>query len=226
MWQKYLGTIEAIVQRTDQAKPPKPKESVIFEAGGVAALLRITQKLGLLELMNEIVPKREQGPSLGHYMILAAINRALVPCSKVCIADWYEQTVLRRLWRFPKTVFSSKRFWDHMDVVSEISIDTIQKKLAPLIKQHFGLDGRVLLYDTTNFFTFIATTNDRCTVAKRGHSKAKRHDLRQVGLALLVTRDFQVPLFHRVYDGNIPDISLFPKLAKPTCTFAFFESSL
>ena len=214
VWQKYLGTIEAIVQRTDQTKPPKPKESVIFEAGGVAALLRITQQLGLLELMNEIVPKREQGPSLGHYLILAAINRALAPCSKVCIADWYEQTVLRRLWRFPKTVFSSQRFWDHMDMVSETSIDTIQKKLAPLIKQHFGLDGSVLLYDTTNFFTFIATTNDRCTVAKRGHSKAKRHDLRQVGLALLVTRDFQVPLFHRVYDGNIPDISIFPKLAK------------
>ena len=214
VWQKYLGTIEAIVQRTNQAKPPKPKESVIFEAGGVATLLRITQQLGLLELINEIVPKREQGPSLGHYMILAAINRALAPCSKVCIADWYEQTVLRRLWRFPKTVFSSQRFWDHMDMVSETSVDTIQKKLAPLIKQHFGLDGRVLLYDTTNFFTFIATTNGRCTVAKRGHSKAKRHDLRQVGLALLVTRDFQVPLFHRVYDGNIPDISLFPKLSK------------
>ncbi len=32
--QKYLGTIEAIVQRTDQAKPPKPKESIIFEAAG------------------------------------------------------------------------------------------------------------------------------------------------------------------------------------------------
>jgi len=214
VWQKYLGTIEAIVQRTEQSKPPKPKESVIFEAGGVAVLLRITRKLGLLELINEIVPKRKQGPSLGHYLVLAAINRALAPCSKVCIADWYEQTVLRRLWRFPKTAFSSQRFWDHMDMVSETSIDTIQKKLVPQIKQHFGLDGRVLLYDTTNFFTFLATTNDRCTVAKRGHSKAKRHDLRQVGLALLVTRDFQVPLFHRVYDGNIPDITLFPKIAK------------
>lgn len=214
VWQKYLGTIEAIVQRTDQAKPPKPKESVIFEAGGVAVLLRITQKLGLLELISEIVPKREQGPSPGHYLVLAAINRALAPCSKVCIADWYEQTVLRQLWHFPKTVFSSQRFWDHIDMVSETAITTIQKKLAALIKQHFGLDGRVLLYDTTNFFTFLATTNDRCTVAKRGHSKAKRHDLRQVGLALLVTREFQVPLFHRVYDGNIPDITLFPKIAK------------
>jgi transposase len=82
------------------------------------------------------------------------------------------------------------------------------------IRREFGLDGEVLLYDTTNFFTFLATTNDRCTVARRGHNKAKRHDLRQVGLALLVTKDFQVPLFHKVYDGNVPDVSLFPSLAQ------------
>ncbi|MFH1617311.1 MAG: IS1634 family transposase [Candidatus Margulisiibacteriota bacterium] len=51
-------------------------------------------------------------------------------------------------------------------------------------------------------------------MAQRGHSKAKRHDLRQVGLALLVTSEYQVPLFHRVYEGNIPDVSLFPQLVK------------
>jgi transposase len=49
-------------------------------------------------------------------------------------------------------------------------------------------------------------------LAQRGHSKQKRHDLRQVGLALLVTRDFQIPLFHHVYPGNVPDVSLFPQL--------------
>ena len=31
---------------------------------------------------------------------------------------------------------------------------------------------------------------------------------------MLVTRDFQVPLFHKVYDGNIPDVTLFRVLAK------------
>ncbi len=86
--------------------------------------------------------------------------------------------------------------------------------LAPRIRQEFCLDAQVLLYDTTNFFTFLSTVNDRCPLAKPGHSKAKRNDLRQVGLALLVTRDFQIPLFHKVYEGNTPDVSLFPDLAK------------
>ena len=214
VWQKYLGTLEAIVKRADGITPPKPKEAVIFEAGGVAALLGIAQHLGLVEIINAVTPKRNQGPSVGHYMVLAAINRALSPCSKLAIGDWYEQTVLRRLWRFRKKEFSSQRFWDHMDMVSEEVIDVVQDKLVRPIQQTFGLDGKVLLYDTTNFFTFLATTNDRCEVAQRGHSKAKRHDLRQVGLALLVTRTFQVPLFHRTYPGNVPDVSLFPKLAK------------
>jgi transposase len=214
VWQKYLGTIDAIVQRAEKARPAKPKESVIFEAGGVAALLRIAQRLKVDQIINEVVPKRKQGPTVGDYMLLAAINRAMAPRSKVEIGNWYEETVLRRLWRFPKTVFSSQRFWDHMDMVSEEAIDAIQDKLAVRIQQEFGIEAQTLLYDTTNFFTFLATTNDRCDVAQRGHSKAKRHDLRQVGLALLVTSEHQVPLFHRVYQGNVPDVSLFPTLAK------------
>jgi hypothetical protein len=170
VWQKYLGTVEAIVARTEGTKPPEPKEAVLFEAGGVGALTRIAQRLDLVDVIDREVPKREQGPRVSHYILLAALNRALAPCSKLAIGDWYEQTVLRRLWRFDKTAFSSQRFWDHMSRVSEEAIEAIQKALVTRIRREFGLDGAVLLYDTTNFFTFLATSNDRCTVAKRGHN--------------------------------------------------------
>jgi len=213
VWQKYLGTIDGLVKRAEEAAPPKPKEAVIFEAGGIAALVGIAQRLELFSLINAVVRKREQGATVGHYMLLAALNRALDPCSKLAIGDWYEQTVLRRLWRFPKSMFSSQRFWDHMDKVSEAAIDAIQGGVASRVRDAFGIDARVLLYDTTNFFTFLATGNGRAEFPQRGQSKAKRHDLRQVGLALLVTREFQIPLFHRVYAGNVPDVSLFPELA-------------
>ena len=214
VWQKYLGTVDAIVKRLAQTRPEKPHEAVLFEAGGVAALLRIAQRLDLPGVIDAAVPKREQGPSVSHYMVLAALNRALAPCSKLAIGEWYEQTVLRRLWRFEPTAFTSQRFWDHMSMVSEKAIEAIQVALAPHIRHEFGLDAEVLLYDTTNFFTFLSTANDRCALAQRGHSKAKRHDLRQVGLALLVTRDLQIPVFHKVYEGNVPDVSLFPNLAQ------------
>jgi len=213
VWQKYLGTLEAIVARTEGARPPAPREAVVFEAGGVAALLGIAQRLGLRELIDEVAPKREQGPSVGHYMVLAALNRALAPCSKAAIAEWYDETVLRRLWRFPKQAFASQRFWDHMGMLSEEAIRTIEARLLPRVRAIFGVAAPLLLYDTTNFFTFLASANDRSELARRGHSKAKRHDLRQVGLALLVSRDFQVPLLHHTYAGNVADVTLFPSLA-------------
>jgi len=214
VWQKYLGTVDAIVKRAADARPAEPAEAVIFELGGVAALLGIAQRLGLTELIDELVPKRDQGPSVGRYMVLAALNRALSPCSKMAIGDWYEGTVLRRLWGHPKAAFSSQRFWDHMGMVSEEAIGEVEERLLERISSEFGLDPSLLLYDTTNFFTFLATTNDRAGLPQRGHSKAKRHDLRQVGLALMVTKDYRVPLLHRVYPGNVPDVTLFPEISK------------
>ena len=211
-WQKYLGTVEGIIRMAEGAEPESPREVDIFELGGAAALYGIAQRLGLEQLIDEVVPKREQGPSVGRYMLLAAINRALAPCSKLAIGEWYSQTVLKRLWRHPSSAFSSQRFWDHMDMVSEEAMAEMEERLASRIVSVFGLSESLLLYDTTNFYTFIATTNGRAGLPARGHSKAKRHDLRQVGLALLVSRDFGVPLLHRLYAGNIPDVSLFPAL--------------
>jgi len=173
VWQKYLGTLEAILNRAEVSKPPKPKHTVIFQAGGIAALLRITQRLKLLHLINEVAPKREQGPTVGHYIILATLNRALEPLSKLAMGNWYEQTVLRRLWGFHKSAFTSQRFWDHMDRLSEQDIEDIQEQLVTHIEKAFGIDARILLYDTTNFFTFLATTNDRSDLAQRGHSKTE-----------------------------------------------------
>ncbi len=214
VWQKYLGILDSILQRLDQTKPAAPKEAVLFEAGGIAALLRMAQRLKVIDLIDECVPKRKQGPSVGHYMALAALNRALAPCSKLAIGEWYEQTILRRLWRYPKSAFSSQRFWDHMDLMSEEVIERVEEELVRRVEREFGLDSRVLLYDTTNFFTFLATSNERANLPARGNSKAKRHDLRQVGLALMVTREDQIPVLHHVYEGNIPDVTLFPMISR------------
>ncbi len=125
--------------------------------------------------------------------------------------DWYEGTILFRLWKYPKEDFNSQRFWDHMDLFSEENINEIQEKIVTHMKSAFKIDPKVLLYDTTNFFSYIATNNMRNTIAQRGRQKQKRNDLRQVGLALLVSDEFQIPLFHRTYQGNLADHGLFPK---------------
>lgn len=214
IWQKYLGSVDAILQKYRETAPVKPSETALFEAGGVAALLKFADRLDLINLVNEIVPSKEQGPSLGHYIVLAALNRALDPSSKLQIGDWYRNTVLQRLWGFPAKAFTSQSYWNHMDRISTDAISKMQDRLATRIRQEFRIDTEALLYDTTNFFTYIATHNDRNEIAQRGRQKQKRHDLRQINLALLTTTDFQIPLFHTTYQGNIPDVSFFPEITE------------
>ena len=69
------------------------------------------------------------------------------------------------------------------------------------------------MLDATDFFTFIdsATPGD---LPRRGHSKQKRHDLRQVGLALLVSTDSCVPLSSLCYPGNMADSKSFAAVSK------------
>lgn len=47
--------------------------------------------------------------------------------------------------------------------------------------EHFKIDLRTLLFDATNFDTYI-DTQTLCELAQRGHAKSKRKDLRIVGL--------------------------------------------
>lgn len=211
VWQKYLGTFENL---TSDLSSIKPIESVISEAGGVATLFKIAERLDLVNLINKTYKKRNQGPSLGHYMVLAALNRVLDPCSKVMIGEWYDKTILRRIWKFDKSAFTSQRFWDHMDKLSSDSIEILQEQISKIVIKDFKIDPTALLYDTTNFFTYIDSSNQRCTIAKRGLNKQKRNDLRQVCLALVVTSDWQIPLFHRIYEGNRADRGIFPEIAK------------
>src|SRR5580692_164826 len=63
---------------------------------------------------------------------------------------------------------------------------------------------RMLTFDTTNFDTHIATATAG-KLARRGHAKSKRSDLRVVGLAILVSETGHVPLLHRTYPGNGSD---------------------
>lgn len=214
VWQKYLGTAEGILERMEMAKPPRPSEAVIFEIGAVAALSRTAERLGLVEIIDRRARKRNQGPSVGQYLLLAAINRAIEPRSKRRIGAWYETTALARWWGFSPKAFSSQRFWDNMDLVGEDEIRAIEEDVARSLVENFSLELDTLFYDTTNFFTYIDTFNERSTLAQRGKSKAKRNNLRLIGLALLVAERFHVPILHRTYAGNLHDAEQFKLYAR------------
>ena len=202
----YLGKIEDLVAAAEAARqPPQPQETVVAAFGDVVALWRVAERLEMLPLLDSTLPaKRNQGLSCGQYLLLAAINRAVAPTSKLQFAEWYRQTVLTRLLPADPAWLSSQNFWNHMDLVTADHIATFEQQMSRRLIERLQLDLRALVYDGTNFFTYI-NTRTPATLPQRGHNKQKRGDLRQVSLGLLVSTDFHIPLLHWVYAGNVVD---------------------
>ena len=202
-FQTYLG-------RADQLFGPTAKPLVrTFRYGAVAVLLQIARQLDVVATIDSVVGSRSN-PSVGEYLLLAALNRAAGdPCSKRAFADWYEHTSLKRLLPVPAAQLTSQRFWDAMDQVNATAVEQAFHRIAKRAVEVLEVHDSVVAFDTTNFFTYIASDNSRPRLPQRGHSKAKRHDLRQVGLALAVTQRDQLPLFQHIYAGNDNDATVF-----------------
>ena len=202
----YLGKIEDLVAAAEGARqPPQPLETEVAAFGDVAALWHIAERLELLSLLDSLLPaKRHQGLSCGQYLLLAAINRAVAPTSKLQFADWHRQTALTRLLPADPAWLSSQNFWNHMDLVTADHIAACEQHMSRRLIERLKLDLRALVYDGTNFFTYI-NTRTPVELPQRGHNKQKRGDLRQVSLGLLVSTDFHIPLLHWVYAGNVAD---------------------
>lgn len=216
VWQKYLGRpqdiIHAMTGPAAPGAPAQPNEAEISSFGATAALYDLAVRLRMVEFIDRHVPKRGSGPTVGTYLLVAAINRCVAPCSKASIAEWFGNTALRRLLDIETRQLTSQRFWDNMDRVSHDAIVAIERDLVEHMVSEFDIDLRRVLFDATNFFTFIDTFNERSTLAQRGKSKEGRAALRIVGLALLVSADFHVPLMHRTYPGNQSDAPTFKSL--------------
>jgi transposase len=213
---QYLGSADTLWQRLQNASAPLLRARVL-QFGGVAALYDLAQQLQLVELIDQWGDKRKQGPSLGQYMLVAALNRCLAPTSKLQMPAWLGSTSLLRWLGCSRQPFSAQRFWDNMELLTEDKIEAISQALSRRLIETFRLDLSSLVFDCTNFDTFLDTENSS-QLAQRGHAKSKRTDLRIVGLALLVSVDFHVPLLWKVYPGNQHDSQTFAQVLQELTT--------
>lgn len=219
--QVYLGPRNRVMKQIHDSftagskeKTPELKRVQIKEFGASALLYSLADELGLVELINAYVPQptRRTVLSVGHYLVIAAINRAICPKSKRAFSEWYNSTVLCRLIPATKEELSSQRFWDHMDMVEPTHIEMIQKGLLKKSCALFAIDKKFLIYDTTNYYTFISTFNARASLPQRGRNKQKRSDLRQISLAVVTDEQNGFPLYHSCYQGDLTDVMAFQPL--------------
>ena len=146
-------------------------------------------------------------------MLLAVLNRVLAPCSKAQLGKWFWRTALYHDFVVRDADLRSQRFWDHMTYLTADRIREAERNLTQHLVQEFNLDLSTVVYDATNFYTWL-DTQPPAELAQRGHQKQHREDLKAVGLALLVTTDFNIPLFHTVYPGNRADTQQFQSVTE------------
>ncbi len=213
VWQKYLGTLENIAKAVEGG--PAPLYAEVFQWGLPIALWKECFSANVIQETDKLCPKRDQGLSIGEYLAIAAINRAICPNSKRSMWEWFSQTaLLRHFLHASKTALTSQRFWDHMDKISGGAALSIWKNILKSVAKREKIDLSSVSYDGTNFYTFIDTFNVRCYIAKRGKNKQGRNNLRQVSYALFCSEDSHVPLFYDIYEGNRNDAKQFPLMLK------------
>jgi len=213
--QTYLGPVERVVRiLSEYPKRVEPKEVEHLNFGLLAALLSLAKRINLVDTINRHTSKRRQGISIGDYVLLIVLNRCIDPKSKRSLYTWYKKSFLPRIFGFPSSLLDSQNFWDHMEKLHRSDIEAIELDICNSLIQNFDIHLEALIYDTTNFFTYIAEDNEKSKLAEHGKNKAKRNDLRQVNLALLVSKDFGIPLFHLLYEGSRHDAKLFPDVTE------------
>jgi len=223
---KYVGSAEKLFQILIGLDKEETESHQRYQYAAPLALHQIAEEIGLVEVINRHTKKREQGFSVGDYLHIVTLNRALDPRSKRGIRRWYERSILSFILEIAPEKLTSQAFWDHMEYLGEEEIARIEEELSSRIIELYGLNTECLLYGITNFYTFIQE-HEGNELPKKGNNKAKRFDLNQINLALLVTKDDGIPLMHHTYEGNRHDAKKFPEIiGKLADRFAMFSKNI
>ena len=215
----HLGRVDDILQQ-HQKHSDVPVLVSSVSAGAVTALHGLALELDVAGRINRaIAPQGDvqlrDGLTVGESLLAAIIARACAPRSKRAFADWARTTYLPELMRFTSADLTSQHFWDQMNAVAVDKLADLEQELVREVVRIEQLQLQALAYDTTNFFTHIASTNLRPKLPQRGHNKQGRHDLRQMGLALVVDQQTQLPLAHGLYAGARSDMRTFAEFLQP-----------
>lgn len=223
----YLGKADDLLKRLDAADEARVKS---WSHGAVAALYSLARELKVAECIDRhlaevgrrlrpslkaqgrLPPKKNDGLTVGQSLTLAAVGRACCATSKRGFAQWAGTTTLGQLADVDVERLTSQHFWDQMDQLPVELIEPIERDLVVDVVKRFELPLDTLLFDATNYFTFIASSNRHCELPARGKQKQKRTDLRQVSVAMLCSRHHGIPLWHRTYAGNVADSTCFSEV--------------
>ena len=111
-WQISLGR-EDRIQTAGEVTLDTKIHTKTLEFGLVAALFQVAEKIGLVEVVNRVAGKRDQGISVGEHVLLAAVNRCVQPVSKKQLRQWINSTILRKIYPTLDANLDAHSYWDN-----------------------------------------------------------------------------------------------------------------
>ncbi len=205
----YLGKADDLLKRLQGLQSYTLKS---YSHGAVSALIDVAARLDIVGILNKHVKSSRdymaEKPVRNHLtvgitFVLGAIGRVCMPTSKMGWCNWARTTSAEYLLRCSLVKVDSQHFWDLMDSFPVEAIAKAEQEILGRLLDTYQIQTETLFYDTTIVHNEIA---------QRGKNKQKRNDLRQVGLAMVVSKEDQIPLFHHSYQGNLQDCTVFKEV--------------
>ena len=130
-----------------------------------------------------------------------ALNRLVYPRSEHAMPNWIRSTALGDILGVDFSSLVDDPLYRNLDRLHP-NRASIESTLVEQERQLFQLDTTVHLYDLTS--TYFEGQAKRNPKAKRGYSRDKRPDCKQVVIGLVVGRE-GFPIAHEIFAGNVQD---------------------
>jgi len=233
----YLGTAQEVLSKLTGGDD-SPQKISSYEYGLPMAVYKLAQDIGVMEIMDEVLPYKVKGIRASEFIIISAISKLHGSISKDKTGEYFGTTVLPERMGIKATDLHSKTYWDMFEkiisekelkekklakgkafndklsmdelegLIDDEKLETIEENIWIRLLQKYNLLLDVLLYDGTNSFTYYQDHTIN-SYGQKGKNKKGRHNLRQIGLFMAVTGD-GLPFMSQLACGNMHDAKIFP----------------
>lgn len=183
---------DVISIHTDKVEMEKMRE-----AGPVHVGYEFWKKLK----MDEILEQAGFSEKTRLLTLLMVMNRLVSPSSEHKMPNWINSTALSDILSVDLASLNDDALYRNLDELHPRR-GIIEALLAEKEKTLFSLDDTIYLYDlTSTYFEGMCLLNPQ---AKRGYSRDKRFDCKQVLVGLVIDRD-GFPKAHEIFSGERKD---------------------
>ncbi|MCX5803822.1 MAG: transposase [Proteobacteria bacterium] len=163
---------------------------------------------GPLLVLDEIAKQVDLAGALGDYgdyLLSLAYAHCVAPDSLKGMSQWYQKTEISNLLDIPQITY--KKLVEAIDSLDGMDGDKVQERIFSRLKDALSLSPSGYLYDITNIYFYGVC----CPLAKKGQNAEGRRDP-QIQIGLAITKEDGIPIFHKVFEGNIFDSKTLPDI--------------